>query len=257
MHKYSLRQIKDSYAQKKEWEKQFPTTYFFLRPPSFYITFLVMKLTDEPEHIVWLGFLEGLVMWICFFLLGSISIWPGIISLYIFSLLDAVDGNVARTANKVTYYGKYLDGIVGEIIEAGYPLFLSWGFYFMSGTDLFIFKSFQTNRNFLIVAGTFLVCGRLFSNIFASNYYLNLMRHEPNKDAQDIHSAVQVSPLKKHWWYLIYINLHFLTVQIFILALCALLGAADIFLIIFASYYILRMFFSFVFFTYKAKRELY
>ena len=34
--------------------------------------------------------------------------------------MDAVDGNIARTTRNVTYYGKFLDGLLGEIIEGSY-----------------------------------------------------------------------------------------------------------------------------------------
>ncbi len=256
MQKYSLMQIKDSYAQKREWEKQFPTTYYFLRPPSFYVTYLIMKITDEPEHVVWFGFLEGIIMWLCFILIGHISIWPGIVLLYCFSLLDAVDGNVARTSKKVTYYGKYLDGVIGEIIEASYPFFLSLGLYFTITTSLFFLKFIEGNKFIIIILGALILCGRLFSNIFQNNYYLNLMRREPEKNTEDICSTVQISPWRKHWWYLIYINLHFLTVQIFLLVLCAILGAVDVFLLFFALYYFLRACLSFVFFTHKARKTI-
>ena len=257
MQKYSLRQIKDSYAQKREWEKQFPTTYYFLRPLSFYVTYLVMKITDEPEHIVWLGFLEGVIVWLCFLLVGRIPIWSGIVLLYCFSLLDGVDGNVARTSKKVTYYGKYLDGVVGEIIEASYPFFLSLGLYFTATPGLFFFKFLECDKFFLIIIGALILCGRLFSNIFSNNYYLNFMRHDKKDNNQEnIYDDFETSPRKKYWWYLIFINLHFLTVQIFLLALSAILGAIDIFLLFFASYYFLRMCLSFVFFTHKARKNL-
>jgi len=96
MPKYSLHEIKSAYAQKKDWEKQFPTIYYFSRPISFYLTYLIIRITENPTHIVWVGFIIGLLAWISFLFISYLTIWPGVILMVIFSILDAVDGNIAR-----------------------------------------------------------------------------------------------------------------------------------------------------------------
>jgi hypothetical protein len=259
MSKYSLSQIKEAYAQKREWEKQFPTIYYFSRPISFYLTYFIMKITDSPTHIVWFGLCVGLLACLCLLLVWHISIWWGIILLMCFAILDAVDGNVARTSKKVTYYGKYLDGVIGEIIETSYPVFLGLGLYLLANytSDLYFFEFPGDRKSFFIIAGTLILCGRLYSNFFQQAYYANLTRHDKKTDApENIYESVKSSPYKKYWWYLLFINLHTLTAQVFLLALFSAFSAVDIFLFFLALFYVLRLFLTFIFFTYRANKNL-
>ena len=97
MQQYSVQEIRSAYAQKKNWEKQFPLNYFLIRPVSFYITYFTLKVTLDPAKVAIFGFVLGVIG--CFLLMFSsiCSIWPGFFLIFLFSLFDAVDGNVART----------------------------------------------------------------------------------------------------------------------------------------------------------------
>jgi len=130
MPKYSLEQIKESFVQKRDWERQFPLNYFVVRPFSFYLTYVVMRITQNPAKVAICGFSLGILG--CFILACSSvwSVWPGIILVCLYSVSDAVDGNIARTTQNVTLFGKYLDGLLGDIIDGSYFFFLGLGLYF-------------------------------------------------------------------------------------------------------------------------------
>ncbi|MHA1664364.1 MAG: hypothetical protein DRP68_06740 [Candidatus Omnitrophota bacterium] len=259
MPKYSLHEIKSAYAQKKDWEKQFPTIYYFSRPISFYLTYLIIRITENPTHIVWVGFIIGLLAWISFLFISYLTIWPGVILMVIFSILDAVDGNIARVTKKVSYYGKFLDGTIGEIIEGSYFFWLGLGLYLSK--DFYMMRFLETahiSKIFVLLGGVVAVVGRLYSNIFQENYYTMLVRKQKEEDTfmEEITGKIQSSIYRKHWWYLLFINPHTLTFQLLILVLCVIFKVVDLFLFLFAIYYFSRMLIMFIFYTSRAQKIL-
>jgi phosphatidylglycerophosphate synthase len=249
MARYSMHEIKDAYIQKKDWEKQFPLSYFLFRSVSFYMTYLIIRITESPSLVAWIGFTIGLAGCFAFLFISRLGIWPGILLVTIFSLLDAVDGNIARVTKNVTYCGKYLDGIIGIIIEASY--------FFCLGLGLYL-ESRYNNQNLIMLASVIILSGRLFSSIFET-YYDNLwiQKQKIEGDFQEtLTQNIQSSTYRKYWWYLIFANLHTLNVQLAILVLCAAMSKVDLFLFFFALYYISRCLITLVFYLYRARRRL-
>lgn len=246
--------------QKKDWEKQFPTIYYFSRPISFYLTYLILFVTEEPTFIVWVGFIVGLVGCFSFLFISNLTIWLGIVLLIVFAILDAVDGNIARVTRKVTYYGKFLDGALGEVIEASYCFWLGLGVYLNPGDfyALNFLKTISEGRIFIVLLGIAAVLGRLFSNIFQGGYYTNLIRKQKTETSfeENLTGEFKSSSYRKNWWFLLFINFHTLTLQLLILALCAAFKAVDLFLFFFALYYLLRLLVMMVFYTYRAQKNL-
>lgn len=259
MPKYSMKEIKDAYIQKKEWEKQFPTIYFFSRPISFYLTYYIIRLTDNPVCVVWAGFMVGLCALFSFLFLPQLTIWPAVLLMILFSILDAVDGNIARTTKKVTYYGKFLDGFVGEIIEASYCLFLSIGIY-INWNHHYVASLLGVNRvnKFLIVlCGAMVVIMRLYSWAVQELYYSNLYakdskQHRPG----EITDVLKGSNYKKYWWYVAFINPNTLTFQLLLLFFCALTNTLVVFLFFVSAYYIFRFLVLSVLYNFRAGKNL-
>lgn len=260
MGKYSLQQIKSAYTQKKEWESQYPITYFLIRPISFYITYLVLSVTNSPTKVVWCGFVIGLGGCTSLLFLSTVTIWPGFFLLVIFSTLDAVDGNIARVTKNVTYYGKYLDGMVGNIIEGSYFLCLGLGLSQAPG-DLYFLNSLfaigQTN-SIIIILASIIISGRLFSLIIERSYDNLIIQKQKDEGIfkETLQATVTTSSFRKNIWFLIYINLNTLNIQLIILSLCAVLNIIDLFLVFFTIYYVTRFFATLIFFTYRAQDRL-
>lgn len=56
---------------------------------------------------------------------GSAQYYPvGIAAFFASIILDNVDGQIARVRDNASYYGKFFDGVVDSIAEAGLPFFL-------------------------------------------------------------------------------------------------------------------------------------
>lgn len=249
MAEYTLDDIAASFHQKKNWEKQFPLNCHVVRPVSFYITYLIMKLTDSPGKIAWAGFFTGLAGCFSFVGIHLWSPWPGIVLLSAFSLLDAVDGNVARTTGNVTHYGMLLDSVLGEIIESGYCLCI--------GIGLGIRVMIQTPEHSAllpVICGAVIMGGRLAGSFIDVKYESVLLKKRGH--AEDIHGEIGVSTYRRNLFYLVFINCNLLNNQIVFLAICVWFDVMPLFLIVLACYYCVRVITFFVFFMHRAKNTL-
>jgi len=260
MRSYTLSDIKRAHVQKKDWEKQFPTIRFFSRPISFYLTYLILFVTQEPTHIVWLGFVVGIAGCLSFLFIDSVTLWLGTSLIMLFGILDAVDGNIARTTAKVSYYGKFLDAMIGEIIEAGYWVWLGIGLYMFPRHLLLgpYFLNHPEQKIVLVVAGSVVMFFRLFANMFQGAYYnyLAQKRQSDKADFSAITDTIKSARFRGNIFYALYVNFHTLTFQVALLAISIAANMVDIFLFLYVFYYGLRFVISMVFFCYRAYNNL-
>ena len=260
MRKYSLQQIKSAYTQKKEWERQYPISCFLFRPISFYVTYLVLSVTNSPSKVAWCGFAIGLGGCTSLLFLSTVTIWPGLFLLIMYAVSDAVDGNIARATKNVTYYGKYLDGVIGNIIEGSYFLCLGLGLYQTTG-DLYFLNSLlliEQNRSIVIILASIIITGRFLSAIIERSYD-NLIIQKQNDEGylkENLQAIFTASSFRKNIWFQIYTNLNAFNLQLIILSLCTVLNIIDVFLIFFTIYYITRFFATLIYFTFRAQNRL-
>jgi phosphatidylglycerophosphate synthase len=261
MKKYTLAQIKGSFVQKKEWEKQFPINYFFVRPLSFYLTWLVLKVTQDPAKVAIFGFCLGIAG--CSLLATShlFSLWPGLLLVILYSISDAVDGNVARTTQNVTLFGKYFDGLLGEIIDGSYFFFLGIGLYYSgAGTKDPVFSTLIPTHSQVIplLLGSVILISKLWATIFRNLYD----RYKAQKDglapfdASQAKNIIGKSRYHDRWYFRIFINLESLNTQLLLLILFAALGIEIWFLILFACFFAGRALLYLVFYFTKTKSKL-
>jgi len=258
---YSLKEIASSFEQKRNWERQFPVNYYIVRPLSFLITYFVIRLTNSPSRIAWIGFVIGLAGCFSFLGINLWSAWPCVTLLFTFSLLDAVDGNIARTTGNVTYYGKFLDGLLGETIEASYCFFIGLGL----ARGLAIFSNCEddiTTQGLVqvipLICGTVIMSGRLLSSFVDLKYEYHAFEKERDKNIgrKNIYDEIQSSTFRNKWYYIVFININLLNNQIIILVLCLGFGKITFFLYLLAPYYVVRAIVYFLFFLSRAKQRL-
>ena len=261
MKKYTLAQIKESYIQKKEWEKQFPINHFFVRPLSFYLTYLVLKVTRNPAIVAIFGFVLGLIG--CFLLVCSFiwSIWPGIVFICFYSISDAVDGNVARTTQNVTLFGKYLDGFLGELIDGSYVFFLGIGLYCSGvGTKDPVFSTLiQTHSQVIpLFLGSVILISKLWATIFRNLYDIYKAQKDGIAPFNASQSTTIIGKSRYHdrWHFRIFINLESLNTQLLLLILFAALGIEIWFLVLFACFFAGRALLYLVFYFARTKSKL-
>jgi phosphatidylglycerophosphate synthase len=261
MTSYSFQDIIKSYSQKSDWERQFPINYYIIRPISFVMTYFIIRWTTSPTRIAWIGFIVGLAGCFCFLLMSWISPWPAIILLFTFSLLDGVDGNIARTTGNVTFFGKFLDSVMGEIIEAGYCFCIGFGlsaqgFTFLhSGANDFVANSFSSLP---LLCGAIIMGGRLLSSFIDVKHDYHVFEKQASSEQSiiNIDDPIQTSIFSNKWYYFIFINLNLLNNQIVFLIICTYFGKVNLFLYLLAPYYLIRAITYCVFFFSRAKEKL-
>ena len=235
--------------------------YFFVRPVSFYLTYLALKVTRDAAKVAIFGFSLGVIG--CFFLATSsfFSIWPGILFVALYSFSDAVDGNIARTTLNVTLFGKYLDGLLGELIDGSYLLFFGIGLYFSwdASKDPVISYLLPKHTQILpLLLGALSLISRLWATHFRNSYEIYRIRREglqPVDDSQ-VKSIIGKSKYHDRWYFLVLINLESLNTQLLLLILLAIIGLEIWFLVFFTCFFMGRAFIYFIFYFTKTKSEL-
>jgi hypothetical protein len=128
-----LRQVKASYrgSAKQAWisKSESPLQRHFLKPASLYLTPLFVWLRLSPNQVTWIGFCVGVAA--CALL--AFGVPPFVVAgawLYlVHRLLDHVDGNLARYGRTSSYYGHYLDGSLGIVVQMAFYFGLGIGAY--------------------------------------------------------------------------------------------------------------------------------
>lgn len=258
---YSLSQIRGAHAQKKEYDRQFPLSFYGVRPLSFLVSYALLKVTRSPSQVAYAALVIGLAGGMALVLLREISLWPGYLLLVVFILLDASDGNIARVTENVTYYGRFLDGVVGEIVEGGYCFWLGLGL-FRQGKSLDWLglrgSGVTSARMALILAGVSVALGRLYSSRIVAAYYAycRLKRADPGTAGEDVRATIGTSRYQKFWWYRLFLNLGSIDLQLALLGVCGVFDRADLFLLLFAIFYLFQSLLYTLFYLKRAAREL-
>ena len=261
MSKYSLSDIKSSFAQKRDWDRQYPVSYFIFRPLSFYITFIALKVTQSPSKVAFIGFTIGLLGNISFLFSDRFGILPGILLLMLCALSDAVDGNIARTTKNVTYYGKYLDSVLGAVAEGIFPFMLGLGLYYFYDTSIYLnpFGLFETDLRFLmLICGAVIMTGIIYSTRIGMTYdYQSIQKvKDTGMFKETLSNKIGTSTYSNNMLYLIFENLNAFNFQLVALLIFYSSGMIDVFMLLFACYYILRFLIHSIYYTVKAGHEL-
>lgn len=261
MRNYSVEEIRASYAQKREWEKQFPVSYYIFRPLSFPLAALLSRLTNSAPLIAWSGLAVGLSASWLLLNLGIYGPWPGICGLALFALLDAADGNLARVTGTVTVYGKMLDGMLGKIAEGLYMPALACGLYLDAQSPGGFLRRLQAGNGetswLVVVAGFIALCALLYSSLLETAFDYFKLQRAPAGPA-DVNAKIGSSRFRGNLFYAVFINLHAFNVQVCLLAAAALFGprAMAVFAYSLAAYYLVRFAVTFCYYIRKASAEL-
>ena len=264
MKHYTIAEIKESYTQKRDWEKQFPVSYYIFRPVSFIVASLVSRLTNSAPAIAWAGLGVGLGASWLLLRLADYGPWPGIAGLALFALLDAVDGNMARVTKTVTLYGKMLDGMLGRLAEGIYMPALACGLYFEAsrhGADS-LFSALQNSGAAgaswsTVAAGFIALCAMLYSGIIETTFD-NLSLQNGNRPAAEVTAKIGSSRFRGNIFYSVFINLNAFNVQVLLLTAAAVYGRRGLAAYVYslAAYYLLRLMVVFVYYMRRASDEL-
>lgn len=121
----TLKQIYDAHSWKRDYEKFMPISRFFYRPIGFLVTWGAIRIVMTTEMISYLSGIIGIIA--CLLLISSFQTYliQGIILLHLFNLLDCVDGSIARVMKTENPYGKFLDSVLGDLVDFAFFFIIS------------------------------------------------------------------------------------------------------------------------------------
>ncbi|HBE88614.1 MAG TPA: hypothetical protein DDW67_05675 [Elusimicrobia bacterium] len=254
MRGYTVEQMRESCAQKREWEKQFPLSHFVFRPISFYAASAVSRLTLSAPLVAAAGFAIALAGLVALVLLGELGPWPGITLLAVYALADAVDGNIARVTGTVTYYGRFLDGTLGILAEGVFFPALGAGLWLAGGTG----TPFSSAPMLHAVAGLSVLVLMLYSALVEGGFgrYTIEKRKTEGSFEETLKKNIGSSRYRGSILYAVYLNAQAFTVQLLLLAVLTAAGRIGYFLPCMAGFYAAKFLFVTPYYLRRASSEL-
>ena len=116
----TLHDIRVAHGSRRGYERYLILNRFLFRPAGFALTWVAVRVGLTSEAVSWLSGIVGLIG--CAALAsGREALHPaGLALLFLFNLLDCVDGSLARTLKTGNPYGRFLDSVCGGIIDLGF-----------------------------------------------------------------------------------------------------------------------------------------
>lgn len=128
MNKSTVAEIRDSLSDEKHLvERDVWAIHYGIRPLSVYVAWLFIRLGISCKQTVVLGLLLG-VTGVFLVAVGSLQVTiAGVGLLILGSLLDYVDGNIARATGTTDKLGAYLDLTADNFMAAAVPIAVGVG----------------------------------------------------------------------------------------------------------------------------------
>lgn len=127
----NIEQIRAAYSEEKrradrsEW-----LAYFVIRPLSFYISALFIRLGISANSVTWFSLAIVLLAGLMIGFGDLFQRLVGCVLLLVWLILDHVDGNIARFTGTQSAYGDFIDSIAGYLVLGTLPLFLGLAAFF-------------------------------------------------------------------------------------------------------------------------------
>jgi glycosyltransferase involved in cell wall biosynthesis len=260
----SLKQIRGSHAWKREYEKFLPLSRYFYRPIGFLLTWIGIRLGLTTEVVSWLSGILGIGGLL--FLMGKslYSVWLGIGLLVFFNLLDCVDGSIARVMKTENPYGKFLDSVLGDIINFAFfaavgilayrhPLLVSLNFGSEDGTPLYLAIGGMTSFFYILLSHVEQLFIYQIKNLNI-DYQGNTASHvtRPSESVPGFGPNFSEST-SKTILRLMDRNFRVRETHYLLLFFALLLKRVDFFLLLFFTYYLLHIILTSLVYFYRAK----
>lgn len=132
---YTLREIIASLPKEKNAADSY-WTRFVLRPLSFPVSWFCLALGLSPSAVTYFSAIIAIAGGALLATGRLDAAWAGIALLFLFSVLDCVDGNMARTIKKPNPWGSWADAVGGYIAYTAALLGLGMAAEVLSGPAL-------------------------------------------------------------------------------------------------------------------------
>lgn len=118
--------LKSRSVEKKEIDKMDIWVYLVVRPVSFVLTWLLLKINMSAKIATLVSVLITVTSMLLVLTSKYELILGGLLLFNFWIVFDCVDGNIARVTKTSSVYGEFIDGVSGYIFTS--ILFLSLGF---------------------------------------------------------------------------------------------------------------------------------
>ncbi|MCI8866479.1 MAG: CDP-alcohol phosphatidyltransferase family protein [Lachnospiraceae bacterium] len=249
--KYTVEDIKKSFPESKAKKEPF-WGRVFLRRTSFYITYFFINHNWTPNKVSLLSCIVAIIGCILLCFDQLLFIWMGVFILNIWSVLDCVDGNIARCLKKTSLAGEFFDAVGGYTISA----------FIMPGVGMAAYHTtglFGQYRIYLIFIASLAGICDIFSRLIYQKYSNSMMQMEYKRIGAD-GIAVENSGFysnDNHFSFIkklsLYIDYEFGIGgdELMFLIIAVLINKIDIFLIMYSLYYIMGFVLVFIIYTKK------
>jgi phosphatidylglycerophosphate synthase len=146
---YSLKEIFNSLPPEKIKEDGI-WTHFVLRPLSYPVSWLALRMKLSPTFVTFFSAVLSVAGGILFSLPFPICAGIGVILFNIFSVLDCVDGNMARVSGRAGPWGGWADAVMGFVTYTS--VFFATGLWIFWKTEwwpVLLITGFTSSANLL------------------------------------------------------------------------------------------------------------
>ena len=151
MSKYSEFVDKSLPKEKKAKVSRCIVGYYFVRPVCNIVSMPLVKTDISPTTITKISCVFALIGYLAFTLVPeNIGFWVGWLCIYIWNVLDGVDGIIARYNNKCSKIGELWDAAVGWIAVIVFYAGMGHIAYSEPG---FLFQNTQINNVIFLILG--------------------------------------------------------------------------------------------------------
>lgn len=261
----TLDQIREAHSWKRNYERYLPLSRYFYRPIGFLLTWMMIRMGLTTEAVSCLSGILGIGGLLFLMVKSLYLIWVGIGLLVLFNLLDCVDGSIARVMKTENPYGKFLDSVLGDVIDFGF--FVTVGITAYRHASLVSSYSRSEDGSLLCLAfggmtGFFYILLSHVEQLFdyqirnpQSNSRRNTVSHMslPSDGVSSFMPNIS-EPTSKTFLRIMDRNFRLRETHYLFLIISILVGSIDIFLMLFLAYYSLHTVLTSITFFRRAKR---
>lgn len=137
MISYSQLVAKTMPPEKKQTASRCIVGHYLVRPISNIMTIPLISLGTNPTTITQISGLFAIFAFIGFLLLpGDLGFWLGWLSIFVWNVLDGVDGNIARYCEKTSGRGGVWDATVGWLAMVAFYSGMGFVTYYSYGNSI-------------------------------------------------------------------------------------------------------------------------
>lgn len=125
----TIAEIRSKFPEEKRKLARANLWSYFIRPISFYPTWLFLRLGISANQVTFIGLIIGIIGCVFLGFGGYWAIITGAILINIHVLFDNIDGNIARATDSSSTYGDYIDRLSMYVIAGLMPITLGIGLY--------------------------------------------------------------------------------------------------------------------------------